>query len=323
MSKIEVITLVNSNGMELKVSNFGATIIGLKVPGKYNKLTNVVVSLQNPNDYINEPHPCLGSSIGRYAGRISNGEFYVEGKSYTIYNEDGVHLHGGKEGFDKKYWNINEVNENENPYVVLSIFSKDLDEGYPGNLKATVCYRLTENNELKISYKATTDKATPVNLTNHAYYNLNGEGDVLNHELMINSTHTLEVSSQLLPSGKLIPSENNRFDRTKLALIGRNDFIGFDDSFILGEGELKAVLASKKSGIKMEVFTNQPACVVYTPVSLGDLSIKQDAEFGKFSSICFETQNYPDAPNNENFPSSILYPGKEYVNESIFKFSKI
>lgn len=320
MSKIEVIKLVNSNGMELHISNFGATIISLNVPNKNNDLVNVVVSLKNPDDYINEPHPFLGTSVGRYAGRISGGKFSVDGVEYPIYTEDGVHLHGGKVSFASRFWKIEEKSRTK---VVLSIFSEDFDEGYPGNLTAKVCYELTEENEMKISYSATSDMSTPVNLTNHAYYNLDGEGDVLNHELLINSTHTLEVSSQLLPSGKLLPSENNRFDRTKLALIGRNDFIGFDDSFILGEGELKAVLASKKSGIKMEVFSNQPACVVYTPVELGDLPIKNNAVFSKFSSICFETQNYPDAPNNENFPSSILHPGEGYLNESTFKFSLI
>jgi len=207
--------------------------------------------------------------------------------------------------------------------VTLSIESKHLEEGYPGNLKATVCYQLTENNEVKITYKAITDKATPVNLTNHAYYNLEGEGSVLNHQLMINSTNILEVSDQLLPSGKLIPTVGNRFDRKELMPIGREDFKGFDDAFVLAEDKLKAVLISEKSGIKMDVFTNQPVSVVYTPVEFDVLPFKNKASFSKFSAICFETQNFPDAPNNENFPSSILNPGEEYINEAVFRFSLI
>lgn len=318
MSKIEVVKLVNSNGMELHISNFGATIIGLNVPNKNNNLVNVVVSLKNPDDYINEQHPFLGTSVGRYAGRISGGKFSVEGVEYPIYTEDSIHLHGGKVSFASRFWNIEEKSSNK---VVLSIFSEDLDEGYPGNLTAKVCYELTDENEMKISYSATSDKSTPVNLTNHAYYNLDGEGAILNHELLINSTDTLEVSSQLIPSGKLIPTKGNRFDRRAFEKIGREDFIGFDDAFVLAEEVLKAKLVSGKSGIKMEVFSNQPACVVYTPVELGDLPFKNDAKFSKFSSICFETQNYPDAPNNENFPTSILHPGEEYLNESTFKFS--
>lgn len=318
MSETKVIKLKNSSGAELEILNYGATIIGLNIPDKNNNPVNVVVSLENEIDYVNEAHPCLGSSIGRYAGRISRGKFLLNGIEYPLYNEEGVHLHGGKIGFDKKYWEIEQVSDSK---VVLSIESKDMEEGYPGNLKASVTYELTEQNEVKISYSALTDKATPVNLTNHAYYNLEGEGDVLNHKLLINSTNTLEVSPQLLPSGKLIPTKDNRFDRTDLEVIGREDFVGFDDAFVLAKEESKAVLISNKTGIKMEVFTNQPACVVYTPVELGDLPIKNNAKYNKFSSICFETQNFPDAPNNENFPSSILKPGKVYVNESIFKFS--
>jgi len=323
MSQIKVVTLTNSKGSELQISNLGATIIGLKVPNKNNKLVNVVVSLEKPSDYKDTPHPCLGSSIGRYAGRISRGKFTVEGKEYPIYNEDGVHLHGGEIGFDKRFWNVDENLESKNSEVTLSIESKHLEEGYPGNLKATVCYQLTENNEVKITYKATTDKATPVNLTNHAYYNLEGEGSILNHELKINSTNYLEVSNQLLPSGKLIPTAGNRFDRKELMPIGREDFTGFDDTFVLSNEKVKAVLSSEKTGIKMKVYTNQPASVVYTPVEFEELPFKNDVSFSKFSAICFETQNFPDAPNNSNFPSSILNPGEEYINESVFKFSII
>ncbi|MDV7186839.1 aldose epimerase family protein [Lutibacter sp. TH_r2] len=322
---IEVIQLVNSNGMKVQVANFGATMISVEVPNKNNELVNVVAGLEKPSDYAEdfylENGLYLSSSVGRYAGRISTGKFNVDGKSYPIFNVDGVHLHGGKVGLDKKYWNVDEVVKGENPKVVLSCASEDGEEGYPGNLKVTVTYQLTEDNEVKITYKATTDKATPVNLTNHAYFNLNGKDSVLNHKLMINTSHYLDVDSQLIPSGKLNSSKGTRFDRNEISLLGREDFTGFDDTFVLGEGELKAELSSAESGIKMQVFTNQPASVVYTPVQLPNLPYKNNVTYSKFSAICFETQNFPDAPNHANFPNSILKPNEEYCNKSIFKFS--
>ena len=325
--QIKVIQLVNSKGLTIRVSNFGATLISVEVPTKNNELVNVVAGLEKPSDYAEdfylENGLYLSSSVGRYAGRISTGKFSVEGKEYPVFNVDGVHLHGGKVGFDRKIWAIDEVTEGENPKVVLSCVSNDGEEGYPGNLKVKAIYQLTEENEVKISYKATTDKATPVNLTNHAYYNLNGKDSVLDHKLMINTSHFLDVDSQLIPSGKLNPSKGTRFDRNELELLGREDFTGFDDTFVLGEGDLKAELSSEKTGVKMEVYTNQPASVVYTPVQLPNLPYKNGISYSKFSAICFETQNFPDAPNHDNFPNSILQPGEEYSNESIFKFSLI
>ena len=324
MSKIEVITLRNTNALELQISNLGATIISLNIPDKSNQIVNVVVGLE-AEDYNKEPYlsnyPYLGASIGRYAGRISKGAFEVNGKNHPIYNDNGVHLHGGKEGFDKKYWTIESLTEGENPAVTYSYKSAHLEEGYPGNLKVSVTYQLTEKNEVKIKYKATTDAATPINLTNHAYFNLNGKDSITGHKLQLNSEQYLEVDSQLIPSGKSIDSKNTRFDFNNESIIGRADFIGFDDSFILGKGKIKAVLTAPKTGIQMKVYTNQPVCVVYTPVLLDGLPFKNGVEYLKFSAICFETQNYPDAPNNSHFPSSILNPNEIYSNESVFEFS--
>ncbi len=325
--KKKVITLTNSNGLELKISNFGATIISLIVPDKNQELINVVVGLESAEEYIKQSYLekglYLGCSVGRYAGRISKGYFKINNEIYPIYNENGVHLHGGRIGFDKKYWEVEKLNEGRNSQVTLSCISEHLDEGYPGNLKTSVTYQLTEENEVKIIYKATTDAETPVNLTNHTYYNLNGKGSVLDHNLMINSPFYLEVDEQLIPSGKLINSGNTSFDRNEIALLGRKDFTGFDDTFVLGDAKLKVVLASNKTGIQMEVFTNQPASVVYTPVQLPDLPYKKGISYSKFSAICFETQNFPDAPNNKIFPSSILKPEEEYMNETVLKFSVI
>lgn len=326
MSQIKVVTLKNSNGLELQISNLGATIISLNVPDKNNELVNVVVGLE-AEDYNKEFYIknglYLGASIGRYAGRISKGKFEVNEKEYPIYNVDGVHLHGGKVGFDKKFWNVESVVEGEDSSAVFSCESEHMEEGYPGNVKVKVTYQLTKNNEVKVSYSATTDAATPINLTNHAYFNLNGNGSILNHNLFLNTYGSLDVDSQLIPSGKINESKGTRFDFSKKEVIGREDFIGFDDAFALAEGDLKVELESPQTGIQMQVYTNQPASVIYTPVQLPELPYKNGVTYSKFSAICFETQNFPDAPNNSNFPSSILMPGEEYVNESVFKFSII
>lgn len=326
MSKIEVTTLVNANGLELQVSNLGATVISLNVPDKNNQLVNVVVGLA-AEDYNKEPYlsnyPYLGASIGRYAGRISNGEFQVNGEIFQVYQEDGVHLHGGKEGFDKKYWEVINFEKGENPLVTFACESKHLEEGYPGNVKVTVTYQLTKKNEVKVTYKATSDASTPINLTNHAYFNLNGQNSIIDHTLQLNSEQYLEVDAKLIPSGRLIDSKNTRFDFTEESIIGRADFEGFDDTFVLGNKPLKAVLTAPKTGIQMKVYSNQPASVIYTPVLLEGLPFKNGVQYSKFSAICFETQNFPDAPNKPNFPSSILQPSETYLNEAIWEFSII
>jgi len=324
MSKIEVTTLKNANGLELQISNLGATVISINVPDKNNRKVNVVVGLE-PEDYNKDPYlsdyTYLGASVGRYAGRISKGAFQVKGKTYPIYNEEGVHLHGGKVGFDKKYWKVENLVEGENPFVTFSCESAHLEEGYPGNLKVTVTYQVTEKNEVKVTYKAITDAATPINLTNHAYFNLNGRDSIIDHKLKLNSAQYLEVDTQLIPSGKLIDCKNTRFDFNDESIIGRSDFEGFDDSFVLGKEFLKATLTAPKTGIQMKVYTNQPASVIYTPLLLEGLPFKNGVTYSKFSAICFETQNFPDAPNNSNFPSSILEPNQEYINESVWAFS--
>lgn len=327
MSQIKIITLKNTRGTELEISNFGATIIALNVIDKNNIPTNVVVGL-NAEDYTKnfylEKGLYLGTSVGRYAGRISKGGFNIKNQFYSIYNENGVHLHGGKIGFDKKYWKIKDHNKGENPSVTFSCTSKHLEEGYPGNLKVNVTYTLTEKNEVKIKYTASTDVETHVNLTNHTYFNLNGKDSILDHNLQLQSEKCLEVNEQLIPSGKLLDTKNSRFDFTKKSIIGRTDFKGFDDTFIFKSenlNDLKITLESPKTGIKMNVYSNQPAAVIYTPKQLPKLPYLNGATYSEFSAICFETQNYPDAPNHANFPSSILKPGEEYVNESTFEFS--
>lgn len=325
----EVITLSNSHGMTLQVSNYGACIMSLKVPGKDGRSVDVVVGLPSALEYTKtdylKKNLCFGSSIGRYAGRISQKAIKIEGKTYPIYHKDGVHLHGGKEGFHNKLWIVDDAVYGKNPYVTLSYLSPHLEEGYPGNLKATVTYRLTEDNGLKIAYTAQTDKTTPVNLTNHSYFNLNGKGSVLDHRMMVVSEKYLEVDTQLIPTGRVLNSEHTRFDFRATSQIGRSDFEGLDDTFVLNNSHLKASLSSVKTGIQMEVYTNQPAMVIYTPKGsrFTDLSFKDGVTYSEFPAICFETQNFPDAPNHGDFPSSLLNPGETYRNETLFKFSLI
>lgn len=322
MENLAVFTIKNNSALEMTISNFGATVIGLKVQNAKGEIFGVAAGLKKASDYLEAPYSnvklFLGSSIGRYAGRISGGEFTIDDIVYKIEIQDGFHLHGGENGFFKKFWSLKEVADD---FVVLSYVSKHLEEGYPGNLDVEARFELTPENEVKITYKATTDLATPVNLTSHVYFNLNGKGSVLDHELQINSDFHLDVDSQLLPTGKLSKSEGTTFDRNQKAKIGREDFKGFDDTFVFNEKQLKASLSSAESGINMDIFSNQPAMVVYTPEKFPVLPFSNNDQYEEFPAICFEPQNFPDAPNKKHFPNSILRAGETYVNEMIFAFT--
>jgi aldose 1-epimerase len=220
-----------------------------------------------------------------------------------MHSENGVHLHGGKVGFDKKIFVIDDINHGEKPFVKLSYLSPDLEEGYPGNLKVTVTYKLVAN-ELHIIHEAITDKTTVVNLTNHSYFKLDEESTVNQYKLQLDSSHSIETDSKLLPTGNLIPVQNTEYD---FLVAKKINGIQLDTPFALNPAKgFAGSVYSEISGIKMQVKTNQPCMVIYTPPSTG--------------SICFETQNYPDAPNHANFPSSILQLGEAYKNESIFSF---
>jgi aldose 1-epimerase len=314
--------------MELHISNFGATILSLKVPNKQGALTDVVVGLSSPLDYLKDDYlnqnRCLGSSNGRYAGRISGGGYKIDGKFYELSQHKGEHLHGGFNGFDKKYWNFERIDRNENPTIKLSYLSAHLEEGHPGNLHVYVTYQLLENNELVITYNAQTDEPTHVNLTNHSYFNLNGNGTICNHKLQVKSDRYLEVDLETtIPSGEILNSVDTRVDRNSLETIAREDFKGFDDTFILKTEVNCAKLISEVTGIEMNVGTNQSTFVVFTPKSFGNISFKEGLTYGVFPAICFEAQNFPDAPNHINFPSSLLQPEEIYENRTCFSFKLI
>ncbi len=289
----------------LIVLDYGAIIQKLLVKDKNGKSTNVVVGYDFASKYLSDT-VCLGASVGRYAGRISNGGFELDRETYDLYVNNGVHLHGGKAGFHKRYWTFDSIDYGTEPYVKLSYLSKHLEEGYPGNLRATVTYTLKAN-ELHISYQATTDRTTVVNLTNHSYFKLDDALKIDKYELQLNCPDYLETHENLLPTGKLLPVKGTKYDFLNEKPIENKRL---DTPFAIGlQSAIAAKLSSKKSGIGMEVTTNQPGLVVYTPL--------------KFPAICFEAQNFPDAPNHDHFPSSILRPGERYLNESTFKFDLI
>ena len=326
MDKTKSIKIENKHGLAIEILNYGATVSKLYVPNKFGAKTNVVVGLINPEDYLSPPYErhtlFLGASIGRYAGRLGGNSLKISGKHYDIYSANGVHMHGGRNGLGRRTWKILNVNKGENPFVELGITSKHLDEGYPGNLEVTVRYTLLESNTLRVTYFAKTDRNTVVNLTNHAYFNLDGGGTILNHKLVLNSLKRLEVDEKQLPTGRLVKVRNSRFDFTTMRKIGDNDFKGLDDTFVLNDNQYSsATLSSKKSGILMKVHTNQPSLVVFTPQAFPILPL--NATYRNYGAICFEAQNYPDAPNITSFPSAMLAPNEVYHNSTTFTFDLV
>ncbi|WP_322194021.1 aldose epimerase family protein [Aquimarina sp. 2201CG5-10] len=324
--EVFVIELKNDKGSRLRITNFGATIMSLEIPDKNGRLTNVVIGFDTLKDYIekskNKESKFLGASIGRHAGRISNGEINVNNTDYVLYQEEGIHLHGGKMGFDSKVWEVDSIDE-EALLVSFSYLSEHLEEGYPGNLHTKVTYQLTNTNELKITYKAVSDQDTVINLTNHAYYNLSGSDTIANHILQLNSHSYLEINGKQLPTGKIKPVVNTKLDfLNPKRLNGLLEFGIIDNTLIFDqEKKVKATLYSQETGIKMDVHTNQPGVVIYTPEKFPEWNFRKAARYNLFPAICFEVQNYPDAPSHSNFPSSFLKTGIPYENHSVFAFS--
>lgn len=317
--ELKIFTLQNRKGTHLKILNFGATVYSLSLKGNTGEMVNVVVTPKHPETYSTEKffeeNRCFGASVGRYAGRISFGKFELDGKIFSLHEKKGAHLHGGYRGFQFKLWKL--VGETKTS-ITLGCISEDGEEGYPGTLEVQVKYTLTEKNEMIVEYEATTTKKTPLNLTNHTYYNLNGKGSVSSLHLKIESDEILELDDKKRPTGKMISLEGQGKDFSKLKEIGNREV---DDTFILRTGNgTNAVLFSPTTGITMEVETNQPSIVVYIPKLIPKIWEYQTGPVSDFPSVCLETQNFPDAPNHPNFPSSILNPGKKYCNRSIFRF---
>jgi len=321
-------TMQNLNGINVKITNYGGTVISILVPDKDGKLDDIVLGFDNLEGYLGQ-HPYIGTLVGRYANRISGGRFTLDDHEYRLAQNDGQnHLHGGLRGYDKILWNFNEYADHNRAGVMLSYMSYHMEEGYPGNLKVEVNFSLNENNELIIEYNASSDANTHLNLTHHGYFNLNGAKDLIyDHELFINATRYLETDKNLIPTGKLIELKEGALDFRVMKTIGRdiNELDnGYDHCYVLNGKEtgpdLAARLRHPESGRVMEVYTTEPAIQFYSSNFLEGLKGKNSIEYRKHLALCLEAQHYPDSPNHPHFPSTMLKPGDVYRQTTIYKF---
>ena len=327
--------LKNTHGMEVRLASYGARITSIKVPDRNGVMTDIVLGFDTVEPYRSSvKKPYLGVTLGRYAGRIANGRFTLDGVEHLLAKNNGPnHNHGGVTGFDKVVWNAKQLRNG----VQFDYTSPDGEEGYPGTLKARVTYTLTDANELIIDYRATTDRATPVNLSNHTYFNLAGEGSdtLLDHELMIDAEEMLPIDKTSVPTGKIASVAGTPFDFRMSKPVGRDinqtneqlaNGSGYDHTFVLnpkkGAKKPAATLYEKTSGRKLVVFTDQPGLQLYTANFLdGSLNGKSGKPYLKRSSLCLETQHFPDSPNQQQFPNTILRPGETYQTKTIYQFS--
>jgi len=332
---IDIYTLTNAKGMIAKIMTYGGIVTELHTPDRAGAVADVVLGFKTLEPYLGD-HPYFGAITGRVANRIAKGRFTVHGKVYTLATNNGPnHLHGGLKGFDKVVWKAEIVEATEGAALKLTYLSRDGEEGYPGNLSVTVVYTLTNQNALKIDYLATTDKATPVNLTNHSYFNLAGEGtgNILAHELTLAADRFTPVDSGLIPTGELKAVAGTPMDFTKAMTIGsRIDKVplappgGYDHNYVLTSGGGSLALAARVrepgSGRVMEVYTTEPGAQLYTGNFLdGSLKGKRGAAYVKHAGFCLETQHFPDSVNHPKFPSTILEPGQTYRTTTVYKFS--
>ena len=329
--------LKNSAGLTLAITNYGGRFVSLMVPDKNGKLQDVVVGFKTVQEYMNATEPYFGATIGRVGNRIAKGKFSIDGKEYTLFANNGPNtLHGGKKGFQYVVWDAQQPNDST---LVLSYLSKDGEEGFPGNLDVKVTYGLNQRNEVTMDYEASTDKKTVVNLTNHAFFNLNGEGSgtVNDHLLQINADGYTPVDATLIPTGKIEPVTGTPFDFTKPIAIGsRLDTVanvqlrfgnGYDHNFVLRSSaavglQPAASIVGDLSGIVMEIATVEPGLQFYGGNFMQSKNTFKAGSKDDFrTAFCLETQHFPDAPNQQSFPSIILEPGKSYLSSSVYKFS--
>jgi aldose 1-epimerase len=328
--RVSLYILTNDNGVKVCITNYGGIVTSLEVPDRDGKSADVVLGFDSLDEYV-KSSPYFGALVGRYANRITKGKFKLEGVEYTLAKNTGEnHLHGGIKGFDKVVWNAEEMKSKDGVGLKLTYLSKDGEEGYPGNLSCNVVYTLTDNDELKISYEAETDKTTIVNLTHHSYFNLAGHnsGDVLGHELMLNADNFTPVDDSLIPTGEIKTVKGTPMDFTRLRAVGSRIAEvkgGYDHSYILKRNNKGLSLAGRlyepNSGRVMEVFTTEPAMQFYSGNFLDGLKGKEGAVYNKHNGLCLETQHYPDSPNKPQFPSTILKQGEKYTQLTVYKFS--
>jgi aldose 1-epimerase len=337
--KVDLYTLKNAHGMEVKITNYGGIVTSIKVPDKNNKFDDVVLGFNNLKDYLGN-NPFFGAIIGRYANRIGNAKFSIDGKEYQLAKNNWANsLHGGVKGFDKVLWEAEPVTGKDNSQSLkLTYMSKDGEEGFPGNLDVTVTYTLTDDNSFQIDYLATTDKATVVNLSNHTYWNHAGEGsgNILEHQLMLNAAGFTPVDRGSIPTGEIRPVEGTPMDfRRPLAVGARigSDYEqlkfgnGYDHNWVINASDdekpaLAATVYEPVSGRYMEVFTTEPGIQFYSGHFLNENIIgKSGRGYGARSALCLETQHYPDSPNKPEFPPVVLKPGEIYRTTTIYTFS--
>ncbi|HEK19269.1 MULTISPECIES: aldose epimerase family protein [unclassified Mucilaginibacter] len=326
--------LKNNNGVEAAITNYGGRVVSLFVPDKYGKSIDIVLGFESVDGFINSKEPYYGATIGRFANRIAKGKFTLEGTEYTLALNNGPNtLHGGTPAFQDVIWDAEQTDE---ATLVLTYLSEDMEGGFPGNLSVKVTYQITDDNAMKVSFLATTDKTTVVNLTNHAFFNLNGEGSgtILNHMVQIDAEGYTPVNSTLIPTGKIEPVAGTPFDFTQPVTIGErinNDHIqllegrGYDHNYVLNPHDLSTPVATvigDKSGIKMEIFTEEPGMQFYTGNFMQAQNVMKGGKKDEYrTSFAMETQHYPDSPNQPEFPSTVLKPGETYQTQTIFKFS--
>ena len=334
---VDLYTLTNKNGVEASIITYGGIVTSLKTPDRNGKLEDVVLGFDDLAGYL-KTNPYLGALIGRYGNRIGNAKFKLDGVEYKLAANNGPNaLHGGLKGFDKVLWKARDASDGQSPRLELSYLSKDGEEGYPGNLSATVVYTLTDANELRIDYTATTDKDTVVNLTNHSYFNLGGPSaaDILGHELTLYADRFTPVDATLIPTGELRSVADTPLDFRQPVAIGARISQadeqlkfggGYDHNFVLNSGGGALAPAAKvyepKTGRVLEVLTTEPGIQFYSGNFLdGTLTGKGGKVIAFRSGLCLETQHFPDSPNKPQFPSTVLKPGEKYQSTTVYRFS--
>ena len=333
---LTIYTLTNVNGMEVRTIPYGAIIVSIRVPDRSGHMDDVVLGFDRLEGYLGT-HPFFGAVAGRYANRIANGTFSLDGQTYTLAKNNGPNaLHGGLKGFDKKLWNAELFDHDGQVGVVYTVDSADGEEGYPGNLHVRVTYTLGRDNELAVEYEASTDKATPINLTQHSYFNLAGEGsgDILGHRLTIDAERFTPVDATLIPTGDLAAVDGTPLDFRRATPIGAridadNEQLkiagGYDHNYVLNRDRDAVLHAARledlRSGRTLDVSTTEPGLQFYSGNFLdGKITGKSKHVYGRRAGLCLETQHFPDSPNHASFPSTILRPGERFRSKTVFAF---
>ncbi len=328
--EVYMFKLETKGGLKVSIISYGGTITSLEIPDKNRNLVDIVLGFDNLEQYLGD-HPFFGAIIGRYGNRIADGKFEIDGKEYKITpNNNGNTLHGGeKKPFHRVVWDASELENEEGVGLKMKYLSEDLEEGFPGNLQVVVTYFFTHQNEFKISYNAKTDKATHVNLTHHSYFNFNGcEENIFDHEVMLNANQITKVNDNLIPTGEFIDVKDTAYDFLTFKNVGEKIVqiggTGYDNNYVLNKNNSDLTLAAKvkepSSGIAMEIYTTEPGIQFYTGYYIGEINAKNNITYNKFYGLAIEPQHYPNSPNIDHFPSTLLRPGEEYHSQTIFRF---